>query len=344
MSEKSNNIRQQIIQIVGEGPLGKKVMDYINSKLDNQTILIQKDIKNIVNPIVSPIILNKNYKQLLFLLKENIPLGRTFSFFDPSITENIYLKNKVVMPKGMSRTWNIFNDNKFESLRKKLIFIERNSDMLNNILQKSKFTQYKNSFNFGSNNSNLIVLIDELIDSNNIVEREMSIYNFIGKYGEKRKIATTFYLNANGNSYETIGKGNNRDHAFTYLFEKLYESIEDKLWSESMKAYKASVRRNINKIGDNKKKISTIRGLINKLQKDSHYNTKLTFLKRIQRPIIVNIEKSKLSKKQRKQKNKNNERFGKKANPTLSNVLKANRKINKRNKALNNANSAKLNA
>ncbi len=335
MSE-SQNIRKAITNIVGVGPLGQQINKYISNQLSGMSgILNMNKIDNIINPLKLNLLKGTTAKninaslKLLFFLTENIPLGRTFSFFDPTVIEN-----SSKMPKGMSRTWNIFNDNKFESLREKLIFIERNSHMLNGILQKSKFTQYKNSFNFGSNNSNLIDLIDELIDSNNIVEREMSIYNFIGKYGEKRKIATTFYLNANGNSYGTIGKGNNRGHAFTYLFEKLYESIEDKLWSESMKAYKAGVRRNINRIDDNKKKISTIRGLINKLQKDSHYNTKLTFLKRIQRPIIVKIEKNKANKRSSffniKRKNKQGKR---KAN------AKAKAKAN-----LNKASSAKLNS
>jgi len=335
MSE-SQNIRNAITKIVGVGPLGQQINKYISNQLSGMSgILNMNKIDSIINPLKLNLLKGTTAKninaslKLLFFLTENIPLGRTFSFFDPTVIEN-----NSKMPKGMSRTWNIFNDDKFESLRKKLIFIERNSDMLNGILQKSKFTQYKKSFNFGSNNSNLIDLIDELIHSNNIVEREMSIYNFIGKYGEKRKIATTFYLNANGNSYETIGKGNNRGHAFTYLFEKLYESIEDKLWSESMKAYKASVRRNINKIDDNKKKISTIRGLINKLQKDSHYNTKLTFLKRIQRPIIVKIEKNKANKRSSffniKRKNKQGKR-------------KANAKAKARAN-LNKASSAKLNS
>ncbi len=335
MSE-SQNIRKAITNIVGVGPLGQQINKYISNQLSGMSgILNMNKIDSIINPLKLNLLKGTTAKninaslKLLFFLTENIPLGRTFSFFDPTVIEN-----NSKMPKGMSRTWNIFNDVKFKSLREKLIFIERNSHMLNGILQKSKFTQYKKSFNFGSNNSNLIDLINSLIESKNIVEREMLVYNFIDEYGVKNPSFPSFYENSNRVSYGTIGKGNNRGHAFTYLFEKLYESIEDKLWSESMKAYKASVRRNINRIDDNKKKISTIRGLINKLQKDSHYNTKLTFLKRIQRPIIVKIEKNKANKRSSffniKRKNKQGKR---KAN------AKAKAKAN-----LNKASSAKLNS
>lgn len=299
----SKQIRNKINNIVGKGALGQQINQYISTQLSGiNDILSMNKINSIIEPLKLNLLkgtISKNInasKQLLFFLTQNIPLGKTFSFFDPSINENkSNSKGKVVMPKGMSRTWNIFNDDKFRALKDKLRFINNHPRELDYVLDKSKFDQYKKTFNFGgSNNNNLKKLILELIDSQNIVEREMNIYTFMVQYGKIGKTATTLYINANGNPYQTIGKGNNRDHAFTYLFEKLYESIEDKIWSDSIKAYKANIRRNINKNLNDKKKISKIRGLIKNLNKnDKYYDSKLKFLKGIQYPIITRIKNSK---------------------------------------------------
>ena len=189
MSNNSN--REKITNIVGKGVLVNQVMKYINNILKYQPIFNEEDIKKIVTPILKSIILNKKYKQLLFLLNENIPLGKNYSFFDPSITQNKIVKNKVVMPKGMSRSWNIFNDDKFKLLKEKLEFIKKHSEMLNDILEESKFEQYKETFEFDSDYSNLKDLINELINAENIVEREMNIYNFMVEYGKKGKYSTT---------------------------------------------------------------------------------------------------------------------------------------------------------
>lgn len=352
----SKQIRNEINNIVGKGALGQQINQYISTQLSGiNGILSMNKINSIIEPLKLNLLkgtISKNInssKQLLFFLTENIPLGKTFSFFDPSINENkSNSKGKVVMPKGMSRTWNIFNDDKFELLKDKLRFINNHPRELDYVLEKEKFDQYTYSFNFGENNTNLKELIDNLINSSNIIEREMNIYNFIKDFGAMNPFKPSFYENSNRVSYGTIGKGNNRDHAFTYLFEKLYESIEDKIWSDSIKAYKANIRRNINKNLNDKKKISKIRGLIKNLNKnDKYYDSKLKFLKVIQYPIITRIKNSKLTGKQRKQKNKNTKKFGKKANPTLGNVVKSirnNKKNSKANANLNKASSSKLNA
>jgi len=359
MSNQSNNLNailKQIKDIVGEGSFGLRIKEYIYDNL-TEISLSKKEIDDIIDPVLSPILSNcigkkkskKYLVQLLFMLQENIPLGKTFSFFDISISENkIDLKGRVVMPKGMSRTWNIFNDSKFELLRDKLSYILDNTtnSKLTPILKKDKFDQYTYSFNFGSNNINLTNLMYALIESENIVEREMLIYNFIEKYGVNNPHKPSFYENSNRVSYETIGRGNDRGHGFTYLFEKLYGIINTKIWGDSMKEYKATILKKIKKIDNDKKKISEIRSIIKNLNKDSNYNSKLKFLKGIQYPIIIKIKNSQLTGKQKKQRKQNNTTFGKGANPTLGNVVKSSRAqtTNKKNNALKNASSAKLNA
>lgn len=339
MSNNSNAILNQIKEIVGQGPFGGKIKKYIYNNL-TEISLSKKEIDDIIDPIFLPILIkcigkNKSKKyltQLLFMLEQNIPLGKTFSFFDKSITENKILEGRVVMPKEMSRTWNIFNDRKFALLRDKLYYIldydvheNHENSKLTPILEKDKFDQYTYSFDFGKKNINLKELIRALIYSENIVEREMLIYNFIEKYGVKNPHRPSFYENSNRVSYETIGRGNNRGHGFTYLFEKLYGIINTKIWGDSMKEYKATILKEIKKIDNDKKKISEIRSIIKNLNKDSNYNSKLKFLKGIQYPIIIKIKNSQLTGKQRKQRKQNIKTFGKNATPPLGNVLKKSR-------------------
>ena len=360
---KSNDkkyIKNEIMKILDNKILSiKNIDEYILDKLkdiNNDGIISKEKIyETLGNTGIIPYDLKRNteinyLKHLYFLLTENIPLGKTFSFFDISISENkIDLKGRVVMPKGMSRTWNIFNDSKFELLRDKLSYILDNTtnSKLTPILKKDKFDQYTYSFNFGSNNINLTNLMYALIESENIVEREMLIYNFIEKYGVNNPHKPSFYENSNRVSYETIGRGNDRGHGFTYLFEKLYGIINTKIWGDSMKEYKATILKKIKKIDNDKKKISEIRSIIKNLNKDSNYNSKLKFLKGIQYPIIIKIKNSQLTGKQKKQRKQNIKTFGKNATPTVGNVVKnstTTKGTKKSNINLKKASSSKLNA
>jgi hypothetical protein len=150
----------------------------------------------------------------------------------------------------------------------------------------------------------------------------MLIYDFIYQWGAKNPSFPSFYENSNRVSYETIGKGNNRDHSFTYLFEKLFESINDKLWTE----YKKSIRKSI-KNNDNQKKINIIKNIIKSLnEKDPLYKSKNKFLKKMQYPIILRIKNSKRTRKQITQQKQNSINFKNNPNPTLSNVLKSTKK------------------